>query len=104
MHSQKITVIAGALLCVSIRVLSAANNEEMTQGRSLGMNCLICHSPLARDSNAIPSLRGKSSEFIRQRLIEFKKDQGDPTIMNRIAKAYSDEQLSDIAEYLSQHR
>ncbi|WP_162860616.1 c-type cytochrome [Pseudothauera hydrothermalis] len=48
----------------------------------------------------MPTLAGRSAEFIYQALIDFKSGKRAATIMDRLAKGYSNEQLRHIAEVL----
>ena len=47
------------------------------------------------------SLRKLSATEIRNKLSAYKRDEKDPTIMNRIAKAYSAEEIALIADYIA---
>lgn len=47
------------------------------------------------------SLNTLSATEIRSKLMAFKRDENDPTIMNRIAKGYSDEEIAIIADYIA---
>lgn len=46
------------------------------------------------------ALNTLSAREIRDKLMAFKRDENDPTIMNRIAKGYSDEEIAVIADYI----
>ena len=49
---------------------------------------------------AIPALAGKSAAYITQRMLEFKADAREGTVMNRIAKGYDDDEIAAIAQHL----
>ena len=103
-QNKKPAIYVIATLLSQIQFAWATDTQALNPGPNLAMNCLICHSPLVKGEAEIPSLRGKSADFISQKLNEFKNDQGDATIMNRIAKAYSAEQIAQIAHFISQSR
>jgi cytochrome subunit of sulfide dehydrogenase len=49
----------------------------------------------------VPALMRGQKEFVVRQMIEFKADRRPATIMNRVAKSYSDEQIAAIADYLA---
>ena len=65
--------------------------------------CNVCHGNASYVSPTMPPIRGADPGTLYTALIELKTDQRQATIMNRIAKGYSDEQLKAIAEYLSKN-
>jgi len=71
------------------------------QIESLVFNCYTCHGTDGESPGEIPSLKGKSAEKIKEKLLAFRQDQDDPTIMNRIAKGYSEDEINRIADYLA---
>ena len=49
----------------------------------------------------MPTIAGKSENFIAAKLKAFKSDSLDATIMNRIAKGFSDEEIAALAKFFS---
>lgn len=69
---------------------------------ALAFNCYTCHAPnLQRKGKGMPSLQGQSAEKLLHKLQAFRNGEDGATIMNRIAKGYSDEELTRIAGYLA---
>lgn len=66
----------------------------------MARNCLTCHAA-GVVASPIPRLSGLSAGRIADLLHEFKQDRRPATIMNRIAKGYSDEQIEALAEHLA---
>jgi len=71
------------------------------QTESLVFTCYTCHGTDGESPGDIPSIKGGSAEKIKEKLLAFRQDQNDPTIMNRIAKGYSEDEITKIAEYLA---
>lgn len=70
----------------------------------LALNCLSCHQDRSGIlTGDIPALSGLSVQQIRQDLLNFKYDRKPSTLMSRIAKGYSDDELRVVADYLAQH-
>jgi sulfide dehydrogenase cytochrome subunit len=50
---------------------------------------------------AIPSINGKSSQFLVSALQDFRDGKRPATVMGRHASGYTDEEIQDIANYFS---
>lgn len=74
---------------------------EITRGVMLSNSCAACHGTDGKSPGAIPSIYGKSSEFISQALMDFREGKRPATVMGRHASGYSDEEIKLIAEYFS---
>ena len=86
---------APALLAVL--VASAQAKAEAPPGAAA---CSGCHGPAAIGS-AIPSLEGHAAADIVAQMEAFRTDQRPATVMNRIAKGFSEEETRAIAEWLA---
>ncbi|MGR8931084.1 MAG: c-type cytochrome [Gammaproteobacteria bacterium] len=92
----KLASIALALL----PVLGWAGSD----GRAIALNCMTCHRQSSENApGQIPSLAGLSEHQIKQVLLDFKYDRKQATLMPRIAKGYSDQELSEVAAHLARH-
>lgn len=76
-------------------------DDTPRQIESLVFTCYTCHGPEGKSPGKIPELAGTSSEKIKEKLNAFRQDLGEPTIMNRIARGYSEEEIVRIADYLA---
>ncbi|WP_446810874.1 c-type cytochrome [Methylomonas sp. 2BW1-5-20] len=81
--------------------LSSIVHAEI-DARAIAFNCRNCHTESSLDpKSSISSLKNVSAQQIRQALLDFKYDRKPATLMPRLAKGYSDEELAAVAEYLS---
>jgi sulfide dehydrogenase cytochrome subunit len=87
--------VLGALIAFSGSDASAQSAQAMAQ------NCYVCHGPQARGADRIVPLAGMPRDHIQRQLADFKADRRGGTIMNRIAKGYSDEQIAAISDFLA---
>ncbi|HCP33522.1 MAG TPA: cytochrome c [SAR324 cluster bacterium] len=69
------------------------------RGALLSMSCAACHGTDGKSPGAMPSLYGKSSKYIEKSLLRFQKGEKKGTVMNRIAKGYSEEEIKVIASF-----
>lgn len=103
MPGKLISRVLAAMAC-PVLIAAAAAAEPARTGPSveaLSFNCYTCHGPDGRSPAAMPSLQGKHADYLLRRLLEFKQGKGHPTIMDRIARGYSDEELASIAAYIA---
>lgn len=63
--------------------------------------CSPCHGTDGRSPGAIPALSGKSADYIVQRMLEFKAGAREGTVMNRIAKGYTDSEIAAVAQHFA---
>jgi sulfide dehydrogenase cytochrome subunit len=82
-------------------ITAPAQAEPLTRGGMLSASCAGCHGPDGRSPGAIPGINGKSAEFVREALEEFRSGKRESTVMGRHAKAYTDEEIRLIAEYVA---
>ena len=67
----------------------------------LGNACAPCHGSDGKSPGAIPALSGKSADYIGQRMLEFKAGSRAGTVMNRIAKGYTDAEIAALAQHFA---
>lgn len=73
------------------------------RSRMLALGCTGCHGLSGQGYGTIPAINRKSeAEFVRQ-MQEFRAQRRRATVMDRIAKGYSDEEVAALATYFN-HR
>ncbi len=81
----------------------AAPNLSAKGVRSLAANCAPCHGTEGRavPGSALPSLAGRDRAQLLAVLRAFKEGAVPATVMQQLAKGYSDAELAALAEYFS---
>jgi len=74
---------------------------QVTNGEALGDACTSCHGIGGHSTGYIPAIAGVSKVTLLQELKAFRAQTAQATIMNRIARAYTDPELEALAEYFS---
>lgn len=89
----------GAAL-TSIQPASAQTPAEVVV---LAGPCASCHGPDGRSPGPIVSIAGRPETVLLEQLKAFRSDNPPPgtTVMNRLAKGYTDEQLAALATHFS---
>jgi cytochrome c553 len=62
-------------------------------------SCSGCHAANARVETPVPPIKGRSQADIADAMIEYKSGKRPGTIMDRIAKGFSDEEIRAIAAW-----
>ena len=62
--------------------------------------CSTCHGPGGKSPGAIPSLDRLGAEAIRTSLLAFRRGEVQGTIMNRLARGYTEPEIDAIATHL----
>ena len=90
-----------AAFAVMLLTTGVAVAQDGPSGQAMVQTCYVCHGPEGRSAEAVPALMRGQKEFVVRQMIEFKTDRRPATIMNRVAKSYSDEQIAAIGDYLA---
>ncbi len=71
--------------------------------RALAANCAQCHGTDGRPvaGSAIPALAGRDRLELAAQLAAFKRGTARATVMDQIAKGYSDDELAALADYFA---
>jgi cytochrome c553 len=88
----------GAAILLFAAAPAAAQNASP---QLLTFSCAGCHGPGGHSPSTIPSLFGRTADSIAEILRAFRADQRPATIMNRIAKGYSDAEIGAVARELA---
>jgi sulfide dehydrogenase cytochrome subunit len=92
-------LVAIALLAVASGLIPGAASAQ--SGQAMGQTCFVCHGPGGRSDGTVAPIAGLPKEHVARQMADFKADRRPGTIMNRIAKGYTDEQTAQIVEYLA---
>ena len=76
-------------------------DNKTSRAASLSMTCSGCHS---EQSSAVVSLKGYDADAIRESLMRYKSESDGTTVMHRLARGYSDQDIEVIAMYLGDKR
>ena len=96
------SVLALLLLSAGLPALEAGA-QELTPAVMVAA-CASCHGPDLQSSGAIPSLDPLDGAVIAASLHGFKSGEIQGTVMNRIAKGYTDAEIDALVQYfVAQH-
>jgi len=94
------TVVAAAIGVVAIAAAVVASAEPPAGAAS----CSGCHPASARVRSPVPRLTGLDRAAILRAMQEFRSGQRAGTVMDRIAKGFTDEEIQAIAAWYATPR
>lgn len=95
-----VIVLAGVLAVTP----SGPVKAQMASSAVLANTCFSCHGTDGHSAGAMPSLNGKPANLIATLLRAFKAGTKDGTVMTRIAKGFSKEEIDSLAKYFSENQ
>ncbi len=97
-------VMRGALVLTGL-AFGASALAATPSASMLGNTCAGCHGTNGNTQGpATPSIAGISAEYFIDTMTAYKADERPGTIMNRIAKGYSDEEIELMANYFAEQK
>jgi cytochrome c553 len=84
--------------------LGADTSASANVGRDIAANCANCHGTDGRSRGAIPPIAGQDKAYLVQQLKDFRDGKRPSTIMQQLAKGYTDEQIEAAAAYLASRK
>ena len=90
-------------LACALALLSAPAWAQNANPQLLSLSCAGCHGVGGKSPGDIPSINGRSAQSIATMLRAFRAEPAPPgtTVMNRIAKGYSDSEIEAVAAEIS---
>jgi sulfide dehydrogenase cytochrome subunit len=92
------------VLFATLAALPLAGVADMASPAMLADTCAGCHGPDGKSPGRIPSIKGLSSDAIASAMRRYKDGTRQSTIMGRIARGYSNEEIKAMSDYLAGKR
>ncbi len=92
---------AAIAFIASAAFASGPAQAGMASGAVLTNTCFSCHGTDGKSVGDMPTIAGKSEDFITQKLKAFKSGELEATVMNRIAKGFTDDEIAALAKFFS---
>ncbi len=96
-----ITRAAAVAAITSVWFASAPAEAEIASGAVLINVCFSCHGTDGKSAGAMPTIAGKSETYIIEKLRGFRSGEIEATIMDRIAKGFTDAEILALAKFFS---
>jgi sulfide dehydrogenase cytochrome subunit len=102
--ARSLVTIGGLMILVGVALLPALGRAADPQ--VLASSCSGCHtnSDSERLKTAIPKIRGLPEAVIVEAMQAFRTGRRPATVMDRIAKGFTDDEIKQLAAYFSAHK
>jgi cytochrome subunit of sulfide dehydrogenase len=98
---KRLSLIAAG---VALAASSMPAVAQQIDGRVIASSCMNCHGPDGKSPGDIPSIAGKSEDYIKNAMIDFrdgKRTGASATVMPRFAKGLSDAEIDAVSKYIA---
>lgn len=99
---QTTLILIGSTLFASSIFVNIAHAAVIDRATMLGNTCAGCHGVNGISDGAIPSIAGLPSRDLSESMHAFASGERASTVMQRIAKGYSDADIKALATHFSQ--
>lgn len=92
-----------ALPALAVAAGAHAQDASALRTRSLAATCANCHGTDGRavEGSSVPGLAGLPADYIVEQMKAFKAGTRQATVMQQLAKGYSDAQIERLAAYFA---
>lgn len=90
---------AVATLLLLLPMPGSAFADTVSRGAMLANSCATCHGPDGAGAGRIPRINDLSKKDLVELMQAFRSGERPSTVMDRHAKGYSDDEVSQIADH-----
>ncbi len=94
-------MLMAVLACTVVVGMIPVAGIAADRGMVLSLSCAGCHGTDGKGVSKMRPLYGKTADYLERNFIGIKVGDKESTIMQRIAKGYSDEEIKLIAKYFA---
>lgn len=98
MNTRVLRVMSAIAVLAAAEVAAAADSNT---GRDIAANCATCHGTDGRSRGGVPSLAGQDKAYIVLQMKEFRDGKRPSTVMQQLAKGYTEAQIEAAAAYFA---
>lgn len=89
------------MIRVALLLLLFAGTAAAQPAQILAEGCVPCHGPGGKGSGTVPPLAGRDAAELTAAMAAFRANDRTATIMNRIARGYTEAEAAAAATYFS---
>lgn len=102
--SSSLLASAGLVIIAAVVTVGNAPASAQQLPSALALSCAACHGTDGKSPGSIPTIGGRPAKEIKEALTGFKTGTRPSTVMGRMAKAYSDQEIDSLAGYFSSQK
>lgn len=96
--SDAVADAPGTAAAAVVKAVGKLTGSTATHARSMAATCNSCHGTDGKSHSAIPSLAGLEAGYFVEQMKDFKSGKREATVMHQHAKAYTDEEIQQMAD------
>lgn len=96
------SALARGAICLMLSAPALAFGADSSGGFSGEVAAMVCSGCHVQSNHQIPDLTGYSAAQIEAMMLAFRSDERPVTLMNRLAKGYSEIEIRAISEALGE--
>ncbi|PTM51906.1 c-type cytochrome [Phreatobacter oligotrophus] len=95
------TRLRPALLGLALALAPAAALAQSAPAPLIALSCAGCHGPAGAGEGSVPRIAGYDREAFVQSWAAFRANERPASIMNRIARGFTDAEVAELAAYFA---
>lgn len=95
------TRLRPALLGLALALVPAAALAQSAPAPLIALSCAGCHGPAGAGEGSVPRIAGYDREAFVQSWAAFRANERPASIMNRIARGFTDAEVAELAAYFA---
>ncbi len=99
--ARAVSRVTAAAVATTFLLTANPTSAESVAPAVLAASCASCHGPGGASPGAIPSIDKLNAATMTAMLNGFRSGQIEATVMNRIAKGYSDAEVAALVQYFA---
>lgn len=99
---EKLTVLA--LVAGTFALTAGQAAAQDTTSAVLANTCFSCHGTEGKSQGAMPVLAGRPASYIKVTLNQYREDKKQGTVMNRIAKGFTAEEIESLSRFFASQK
>lgn len=93
MRTVQLVVLSSVIAVLPVSGLALAQGQDPNLARNIAASCNGCHGTNGVSQGGMPTLAGQSKADLVRKMQDFKSGKTPATIMQQLAKGYTDEQI-----------
>ena len=93
MRIIQLVVLSSVISALPVSGLALAQGQDPNLARNIAASCNGCHGTNGVSQGGMPTLAGQSKADLVRKMQDFKSGKTPATIMQQLAKGYTDEQI-----------
>ncbi len=90
--------VIGCATAFTFAAVATPSKADMASGDVMANTCYSCHGTNGVSAGAMPTISGKSQKFIAKNMKDFRSDKRKGTVMNRIAKGFTEAEIDALSK------